>query len=234
VIDKRVEMAKLTLDTVTSLMDFLEDNKGNKIWWAHCFGGMLEYIADRTFSIDYDVDIGVLYGHCEPQKIINAFEGYGYKTKIMIVNDINKKPLNIHFEPKEERFLGTPTIDVFFWVPIGDKYYHTYDTMKEGKKVPSRYVFKGVKKWWFTPSKSIIYNEKKIGKPGREQFLTDQGTWKFPVFGSDNGLTMRVPYAIGHLLDEWYGKTWIFREYYRGQSMSRWIKKVKSCAELVE
>lgn len=230
--NNRVELAKMILDTVTTLMDLLEDNLGSKLWWAHCFGGMLEYIADKTFSIDYDIDIGVLYEQCDPDKLIAMFQGYGFKAEIKIINDVSKRPLNIHFIPGEDILKGAPTIDVYFWVLVGDKYYHTYDTKKEGKKIPSEYVFKGVRKEWLVPSTDTINRERKIGKPGREQLLTDQGTWSFPVFNGDSSLVMRLPYAIGHLLDTWYGKAWAFREYYKGQSMSPWIKKVSSCKEL--
>lgn len=225
--------ARQVLDTVTTLMDLQEDDAGDKIWWAHCFGGVLEFITDKTFSLDHDIDIGVIYGECGDRKLINAFEGYGYRADIKIVNDINNRPLNIHFIPKEDGIKGLPTIDVYFWVHVDDKYYHTYDIKKEGNRVPSEYIFKGVKEEWFTPHKNVVAAERSVGKPGRERMLTAQGTWNFPAFGEGSGLTMRVPYAIGHLLDTWYGKTWAFREYYRGQSMSPWVKRVKSCKDLI-
>jgi hypothetical protein len=230
--NNQIESAKKILDDLTTLFDFLETSDGKSIWWCHCFGGVLEFIADKTFSLDYDIDIGVMYGECDESKLIYALEGHGYKAEKKCINDVNKKSFNIHFTPREETLKGTPTVDVYFWVPIGDKYYHTYDTKKEGNKIPSEYVFKGVKKWWLRPSPEVIKMEKNRGKPGREQLFTDQGTWKFPVFDSSGGLTMRLPYAIGHLLDTWYSPTWRFREYYKGQSMSPWIKKVKSCREL--
>lgn len=229
---EREELARMTLDTVTNIMDFQEDDLGNKIWWAHCFGGMLEYLVDKTFSIDYDIDIGVLYGQCDEGKLISAFEGHGYKTKKKCINDVSGKLFNVHFIPGEDQLKGSPTIDVYFWVLIDDKYYHTYDTKREGEKVPSEYVFKGVKRRWLVPSAETIEAEKKIGKPGREQFLTNEGTWNFPVFNSASGLAIRLPYAVGHLLDTWYSPTWAFREFYRGQSMSPWVKKVKSCKDL--
>jgi hypothetical protein len=93
-------------------------------------------------------------------------------------------------------------------------------------------VFKGVPKEWMVPSRETIATERTIGKPGREQLLTAEGTWKFPVFDEASSLTMRVPFQVGHLLDEWYGPSWRFREFYRGQSRSRWVKKVKSCKDL--
>ena len=232
-IDEKVELSKRVLDNVTTIMDFQEDDVGNKVWWCHCFGGMLEYMADRTFSIDYDIDIGVLYGECDENKLIYSFEGHGYKAEKKCINDVDKKAFNIHFIPKEDSLKGSPTIDVYFWFPIKNILYHTYDTKKQGSKIPSEYVFKGVKRDWLRPPKAVIDAERKRGNPGREQMLTELGTWKFPVFGSDYGLTMRLPYAIGHLLDELYSPSWRFREFYRGQSMSRWVKKVKSCKELI-
>jgi hypothetical protein len=230
--DHKNEAARFALDTITNIMDFQEDDLGNKIWWAFCFGNMLEYIADKTFSLDYDIDVGVIYGQCDEEKLISAFTGYGYKAEKKCINDRSKKAFNIHFIPGEDCLKGLPTIDVYFWVLIGDKYYHTYDTKKEGSVIPSEYVFKGVKKQWLIPDKNILDVEKKIGKPGREQLLTDVGTWRFPVFDGMSGLTIRIPYAVGHLLDTWYSKTWRFREHYRGQSMSPWVIKVRSCKEL--
>ena len=229
---ERNELAKRVLDSLTNIMDFQENISGEKIWWCHCFGGMLEYIADKTFSLDYDIDIGVMYGECDEDKLISSLEGHGYEAKRRCINNINKKAFNIHFIPHEDNLKGTPTIDVYFWVPIGDKLYHTYDTKKEGNKIPSEYVFKGVKRWWLRPDPSWIEMEKHRGKPGREQLLTDEGTWKFPVFDSASGLTIRLPYAIGHLLDEWYTPSWRFREYYRGQSKTRWVKKTDTCKNL--
>lgn len=231
-LDERVELAKRVLDDITTLFDFQETNDGKRVWWCHCFGGMLEYIADKTFSLDYDIDIGVMYGECDENKLISTLEGHGYKAEKKCVNDINKKAFNIHFVPVEETLKNTPTIDVYFWVPIGDKLYHTYDTKKEGSKIPSQYVFKGVKRWWLRPDPEMIKLEREKGKPGREQLLDENGTWKFPVFDSSGGLFMRLPYAIGHLLDTWYSPGWRFREFYRGQSMTQWSEKVKSCKEL--
>lgn len=231
-VDQKEELAKMVLDNVTNIMDMMEDNMGNKVWWAHCFGGMLEYICDKTFSLDYDIDIGVIYGACDENKLINSFVGHGYSAKKMCVNDINGKCFNVHFKPGEDFLKGTPTIDVYFWVPIRELLYHTYDTKKSGQNIPSEYVFKGVKREWLLPSQEVINKESKIGKPGRELMLTELGTWKMPVFGSESGLTMRLPFAIGHLLDTWYSPSWRFREFYKGQSMSRWIKKVKSCKDL--
>lgn len=229
--NEREELAKQILDNITNTLDFVEDNRGNKIWWCHCFGGVLEYIADKTFSLDYDIDIGVIYGECDEDKLISAIQGQGYQAKVMCSNDVTGKAFNIHFKPIEDNLKDTPTIDVYFWYLHKDKYYHTYDMHKEGQKVPGEYTFKGVKKHWLTPTQEVIELERSIGKAGKEQLLTDQGTWKFSVFGDHSGYTMRLPFCVGHLLDEWYGPSWRFREYYRGQSRSRWIEKMKSCKE---
>jgi len=226
------EMAMRLLDDITNIMDMQENEVGEKLWWCFCFGNMLEYAADKTFSLDYDIDIGVLYGQCDENKLISAITGHGYKVEKPIFNDVTKKMLNVHFKPVEDQLKGTPTIDVYFWLPVGDMLYHTYDYYKEGKKIPSEYVFKGVKRHWLIPDKKTIDLERGRGKPGRDQMLTDQGTWKFPIGEPGSSLTFRMPYAVGHLLDELYTKTWRFREYYREQSTSRWVQKVKSCADL--
>lgn len=232
--NEQTERAQRLLDDITTLMDMQETGTGEKLWWCFCFGNMLEYIADKTFGFDYDIDLGVLYEQGCEEKIVNTFVGHGYDAHKVCVNDINGRAFNIHFKPREDNLKGTPTIDVYFWVPVGDKLYHTYDVNKEGKPIPSQYIFKGVKREWLVPPKGVVEKERTIGKPGREQLLTDVGTWKFPIFAPETGLTIRLPYAIGHLLDVWYGPSWRFREYYRGQSRTKWKIKVTSCKELYE
>lgn len=229
---EREDLAKRVLDSVTSIMDFQEGADGGRLWWCHCFGGVLEYVADKTFTMDYDIDLGVLYSECNTERLISAFEGHGYKTDVKLINDVSKQPLNIHFKPKEDFLSGTPTIDVFLWYEHKGFLYHTYDVKKQGSKVPSEYVLKGVPKEWLAPDQETIDKERNIGHPERAQLLTDRGTWKFPVFEAAGSLSMRLPFMVGHLLDEWYSPSWRFREYYKGQSMSRWVKKIKSFKEL--
>lgn len=231
--EEREELAKRILDSVTNEMDFQEDNLGNKIWWAFCFGSALEFIADKTFKLDYDIDIGVLYGQCNEDKLTYALEGAGYKAKKTIVNDITGKALNMHFDPVEDYIKDTPTIDVYFWYEHSGILYHTYDIKKQGKQIPSEYVLKGVPKDYLIPDPEEIEKEKGIGNPERKQMITDEGTWKMPVFGgAGSSLTMRIPFRIGSLLDIWYSPSWAFREYYKGQSMTPYIKKIKSFKEL--
>lgn len=230
--NEREAMSMRILDSITNIMDFQETNDGGRLWWCFCFGDMLQYIADKTFGLDYDIDIGVLYEECDYKRLIAAFEGIGYKAKITCIHDVDEKPLNIHFKPIEDYIKDTPTLDVYFWYPVGELLYHTYDTKREGSKRPSEYVFKGVKREWLAPDRDVVEAERKVGQPGREQLLTDRGTWKFPIFDEASSLTMRLPFKIGHVLDEFYGPSWRFREYYKGQSRTRWVKKVKSCKEL--
>ena len=229
---ERIRQAKYILDAITSILDFQEFGTGQRMWWAFMFGNVLEYVADKTFSFNYDIDLGVLYGQCEEDKLIRAFEGHGYKAKKTCINDVTGKALNIHFKPNSDYIADSPTLDVFFWYEHKGILYHTYDMKKEGSKIPSEYVLKGVPKEWLVPDKETVEQERKLGRPGREQMITDQGTWKFPIFDDASSLTMRIPYKVGHLLDEWYSCTWRFREFYKGQSMSRWTKKIKSFKEL--
>ena len=230
--NERVEKAKYVLDSITNIMDFQEFGTGQRLWWCFCFGNLLEYIADKTFSFDYDIDLGVLYDECDQDKLISAFEGHGYKSKVTCVNDVTGKALNIHFKPIGDYIKDTPTLDVFFWYEHKGILYHTYDEKKTGNKMLEEYKLKGVPKEWLCPDKETIDRERNIGVPGREQMLNDRGTWRFPIFDDASSLTFRAPYKIGHLLDEWYGPTWRFRQYYKGQSMSRWVKKIKSFKEL--
>ena len=224
--------AKRIMDMLTNVMDFQEYADGTRIWWAFMFGNCLEYIADKTFGLNYDIDIGVLYNQCDHEKLTRAFNGIGYRPKITCIHDLDNKPLNMHFEPVEDYIKDTPTIDVYFWYEYKEILYHTYDVNKSGLKRPEEYLLKGVPKEWLIPYSLDIEKERSIGHPERSQMLTAQGTWKFPVFDDACGLTIRLPFKIGTLLDTWYSPSWRFREYYKGQSLSRWQKKIKSFKEL--
>lgn len=223
------QQAKLTLNRINTVMNFQEGELGEKVRWFFCFGTMLEYLADRTFKLNYDIDIGVFYGETDPDRLIKGFEGFGYKVKDMMLHDVDKKPLNIHFKPVNADE-ASPHIDVFFWLPHKKLYLHTYDVNREGREIPKKYIFKGVKKEWIAPSSTDVELYRNSGIETK-QVLDQYGIWHYDIFGDHSEFKMTIPFKYGTLLDEWY-PGWRFREHYKGQSKSQWIIEVKSCREL--
>lgn len=226
---KNEHLEKQVHNAVSNAMAFQETNDGRKLLWFFCFGTMLEYIADRTFHLDYDIDIGILYEEYNPEKLISSFESYGYKLDKVFLHDKDKKPLNIHFRPTGA-LKGTPDIDVYAWIKSGNLRYHTYDMKKEGVDIPSEYTFKGIKDEWICPDDSII-NRIRSGGPETDRVMSHRGVWQYDIFGDHSGYVFPCPYYYGHLLDEWYCG-WRFRQYYKGQSKSQWTKTIKSCKDL--
>lgn len=201
--------------------------------WFFCFGTLLNIVryicAKRTINLklfEQDIDLGMIYDQCDYEQIIKAFTGNGYRITHQIINDVTGKPLNIHFTPDDE----TPTIDVYFWIKKGDFYYHTYDFSKEGKKIPSKYVFKGIKSEWIDVSRITIKNIQDSTPDGRFM-INNHGVWTLDAFEDHGDMKFYIPYNYSALLFEWYG-CWILEDKRFGQSKTRWLKKIKSCGEL--
>ena len=214
---------------IDSSLSFQTDEDGRFIKWFYCFGTLLEFIrsAGKKLCMEQDIDIGVMYGESPPQGIIRSFEGMNYKINGMILSDVTKEPLNIHFAaPKEMK--GTPNIDIFFWVLKHNRLYHTYDYYKEGKEYPKKYHFKGVDHWLINPSKDII---KATQEKSRDRIMTDKGVWMYDIFGDHSGYRFMCPYAYGTLLDIWYSQ-WLIPDRNYGQSSATYVKEVRSCSEL--
>jgi len=224
------QLSKTILNRINTVMSFQENMFGKRIRWFFSFGTLLEYIADRTFTLNFDIDIGVFYGECDAEKMTKGFEGFGYEVKSVLLHDVDRKPLNIQFRPTGEVIAGSPHIDVYFWIKSKNKYYHTYDINREGKKIPKRYVFKGIQAEWIEPDKRDVEHYRKSGIE-TSQVLDERGIWHYDIFGDHNEYTFAVPFKYGTLLDEWY-PGWRFRQHYKGQSKSQWIRDVKSCGEL--
>lgn len=219
--------------TINTMMTFQEDLKGEQLRWFFCFGTLLEYIADREFNLDYDIDIGVLYEECNTEKLAESVQSYGYKVTKTVLHDVTKKPLNIHLEPVGA-LAGTPTLDIYCWLRSGNMLYHTYDIDKKNQEIPDTYTFKGVKAEWICPPEETIKKERTPGHgrtPEIEHILDKKGTWHYDIWGDHSGYTFACPFYYGTLLDTWY-PGWRFRKLYNGQSKSPWIKKVKSCKNL--
>ncbi len=229
-------MEKLVLNRINNAMSWQESLKGGKLRWFYSFGTLQEFVADRTFSLDFDIDLSVVFGECNHEKLIASFEGSGYKVDSVLLSDKTKTPLNMHFKPTDSELKGTPTIDVYFWVKKGNIWYHTYDVKREGRKIPSKYIFKGVeelpyaKMWMFAPPKEVEAIIK--DNPEGREIITPTGVWSMDIFGNHSGNKFYLPYMYGHCLTTWYGH-FINRKFKKGQaSRSPFIKEVKSCKDL--
>jgi len=218
---------------VASAMDSLTSRNGTQLRWFHCFGTMLEYIADRTFSIDgYDIDLGVFFQELDESCLQRSFESMGYKVRTTVKDDRDGRPLNIHCEPSESRIKGTPTIDVYAFYPRKNMYIYTYDYDRAGKKIPDGYVFKQSRKELLEPHPKTVQRIRETSHPEASLLLGNDGIWRYDVFEDHGSYKMRIPFAYGTLLDQWY-PGWRFRQYNRCQSQSPDGKIiVKSCGDL--
>lgn len=227
------EREKSVLVNLTNTFNFVHAEDGAPGRWFFCFGTLKEYACQRTFSFDYDIDIGLLYEEAHPDEVRRMVEGSGYRMTKVLLHDQHKKPLNMHFKPVHPKLEGTPTIDVYFWYPAGAYLFHTYDVLKEGRDVPSRYVFKGVPREWIVAPAADVKRRRTQTSTNIEadRLLDTTGCWHFPIFDMMGDAYFKAPYAVGALLDEWY-PAWVIRDAYKGQSQSRWTYNVRSCKEL--
>jgi hypothetical protein len=214
---------KLLVDKIRFIMDFLECP------WFYCFGKMQAIILShgQEFDMNYDIDIGVIQDRTDMQKLIDMWTSTGYKLKACLINDITSDPLNMHFVPTEPDMEGTPTIDVFAWIRKGKKLYHTYDVKKEGERIPSEYIFKGVPAKFLEPDKEDIDIIRK-----KDETLREDGTWEYSLFGQYSGYVARLPYSYGSLLDVWY-PGWLFPSRKNMESEAKDRIHCKSCKGLV-
>lgn len=219
---------KRIVQKINSALSFVPDENGKPIQWFYCFGTLLEFIRSRgqVFDLTHDIDVGVLYSEANAESIVKVFEGMGYDKRDVLINDVTKKPLNIHFAANDH----TPDIDLFFWVEIGGLLYHTYDYYKERNKIPSKYRFKGVPKRLIMPKKETIAEERKSHREG-DRLLTEKGVWVYSIFGDHSGYEFRCPFSYGTLLDIWY-PGWMIEQKHYGQSKSENIIEVTSCKKL--
>ena len=212
------DKAKYLVNKIEFIMNFLE------VPWFYCFGKVLGFVVNRDFSLDYDIDIGVIADKCDYHTLEYMFASNGYVCSKRFLNDVTKAPLNLHFKPNEEDTKDTPEIDVYFWLRHNNKFYHTYDVLKEGKKVPSKYIFKGVPVSCLEPDEAEV-QQLRI----KDDTLRADGTWEYSVFGEYSGYQIRLPFAYGQLLDIWY-PGWLFPGHKIDQSASKNVVEMKSCA----
>lgn len=223
------DLNKSVLNAINSMMDFQETSDGKRLKWFYCFGTLLEWIADSTFGLDYDIDIGCLYDECDSKRLAGSLSGNGYELESVFLHDVDKKPLNMHFKPTRDNIRNTPTVDIYFWIRKGNILYHTYDINKEGREIPREYTLKGVPYEYINPSQDDIDSKRNAIIDGNLR-LNEHGVWMHDVFGSYSGYRFYSPFRYGSLLDEWY-PDWRFRQYYKGQSKTRFEKKIKSFKE---
>lgn len=227
------DRAKAVFNAINNMMSTQYAPDGQLVRWFFCFGTLKEYLCERTFTLDYDVDIGVLYDECDSRQMVDAMHGsFGYEVRSVVLHDVTKKPLNVHLKPVGH-LAGTPDIDIFFWLRKNDKLYHTYDMNKSGESILPKYTFKGIKREWVCPPQEDVDRKRKPTAfcPDSARIIDSRGVWHLPIFGDCSGYEFYAPYAYGSLLDEWY-LNWRFRTFDKGQSRSRWVQTVKSCKDL--
>lgn len=229
----RDKLADFVLGRITGIMDSQTNELGRPVPWFFCFGTLQEFVVKRTFSLDHDIDVGVLYNRCDPNILTASFEGLGYKCSQRLLHDIDRAPLNLHFKPVEETLIGSPTVDVYFWYEHRGMLYHTYDVDHEGKEVPSMYKFKGVEKGWIVPTERQI---KKARTPTAatirndiQRILDENGVYHY-YLDQDGYSRFACPYKYGSLLDEWNPAGWLHMGSTE-QSQTRWSVTMKSCKD---
>lgn len=229
-----IEMSKRVLSRVCNAFNCLE-NGTEKISWFFTFGTMLEYVADRTFGLKFDIDIGVFLDECDPQRLIQAMDSFGYKFSRQFLNDQTGQPLNMHFKPDNGQIKGTPEIDVYMFFKHGKHLLYTYDINDERREIPRNgYTFKKIAHDLICPVKADVerYKEKVRREPN---IVSDRGIWKYWIYENHGSYTVRIPWAYGTLCDQWY-PGWAFRSLVRGKKSQSespdGLLKVKSCKEL--
>ena len=227
-----IGMSKMILNRLSSALDCLE-NGTSRISWFYSFGTMLEFIADRTFGLKYDIDVGVFLDECQPDRLINSMQAFGYRFSRQFVNDVTGQPFNMHFKPeKSGPTKDTPEIDVYMFFKRGSDLLYTYDMEDERRETPSRgYVFKTVPYNYICPKAKIVERYLSSAKTEARNILSPRGVWRYWIYDDHGPYTVRIPWAYGTLCDYWY-PGWRFRNLYKGQSMSPKLVKVKSCKEL--
>jgi hypothetical protein len=109
-----------------------------------CFGALWGLIRNEGTIPDGDLDVCVHYG-ASWKEISEKAAKYGYETKKVVVNDIDKD---------KALFLGLIKNEIYiclsFWVPFGDLLFWGHDQdneVKNGVGIVSHYFFKGAPKW---------------------------------------------------------------------------------------
>ena len=195
--------------------------------WFVCFGTLLSLLREHVLDFSSDVDIGVI-GPC--QSAIDILSR-AYQPMYCIRNDKTGEVLQHSFRCSGTNNI-TYTLDVYFWVKVGNMYYHTYDVSQERPKngIPRQYEFKGVPASHFDPTPEELKAYMK--NPKMQGAMNKNGTWRSLLEGFEgDGISVCTPFGYGACLDTWY-PDWSMRRPQWGVSDTKWIKRVKSCKDL--
>lgn len=198
------------------------------IKWFLCFGSLLSLVRDRKVDMTQDIDIGVV----GTSPLLVDTLSRAFQPMHCVRHDVTGEVLNQSY-----RCVGTNiipyTLDVFFWLKVGNMYYHTYDVNQSRPKdgILKGYTFKGVPASYFEAPDEVVEKYRRDSRLGRA--LNKNGTWVRLIPGYEStGISLAAPYLQGSCLDKWY-PDWPMRRPEWGVSETPWVKKVKSCRELV-
>jgi hypothetical protein len=152
-----------------------------------CFGALWGLIRNEGTIPDGDLDVCVHYG-ASWKEISDKAAKYGYETKKVVVNDIDKDKALFMGLIKNEMY-----ICLSFWYPFKDFLFWCHDQdneVKNGVGIVSHYFFKGAPKWLF---KSFV----DVEWPGIRQ-----------------DIKIRVPVMAGSILDLCYPRWFDLRQRY--------------------
>ena len=187
-----------------------------------CFGTLLSFIRDKEFSIDGDIDIGVIG---DMSAVVTAFSTI-FRPIHKIIDDSTGQILNMSFQYHQ----CPVSIDVFLWRKKDGYYYHCYDEVMEnrGDGILSQYHFKGTPEGCFDVAPEVIKAFQEDIRYGRS--MTDFGTWQklLPQCPTE-GIDLPTPWSYGWCFDTWYPE-WATKRPQFGVSMSTHEFTVRSCA----
>jgi len=184
----------------------------NPLRWFYSFGTLLYLIRDKNWGKDFntDFDVSILDGEeIDADYFISNMESFGFGLKKKIINNHNKKPLQLVFESNHVDLKGVG-VDIFFWIKGGNYYWHTFDRKLEFPKngIPTEYFFKA------TPALAFK------GEPYKH-------VWE------EIAVPVNIPRQYGTLLDIWY-PGWLIPD--KNFGYSKCVKEVKldNCNKLKE
>ena len=190
-----------------------------------CFGTLLTYIRDKKFSVDGDIDIGIITDN--PQQAIDVLSRTYIPTH-KVVDDVTGEIFTQTFKTQTDDPIN---IDVFFWKKKDGCYWHTFDaTMSNNGDHLSQYTFKGVPTdCFFAPQEEIKQYQLELSF-GR--MMTNFGTWSklLPQMQTE-GVELPLPYQYGRCLDIWY-PDWVQKRPQFGTSRSPHQFTVKTCKDI--
>jgi hypothetical protein len=199
---KEKEQFERSLGSISLCLNICPTESDGTPEWFVSFGSLLGVVRDRGKLLG-DLDISMFYEEDVAERMIANLIQFNWQERGRIIHPSTKKPLHLSFVPVDKRMNGGMVLDLFFWLKVGDIYYHTYDYKMENPKngIPSEYYFKGC-------HKRILRG----------------ATWQYVWPGTAN--MIRLPHYYGTLLDYWY-PGWYRKDSMFGQSKAKQVVKVK-------